>query len=88
MAYPLPRNDDALKAMVIQFINASNGNLTILGLTSAQVLDLTAAVTEFDIKLVDKYVRAVDAKAATAAGLVMVWSTMRLEMIRGCESNT
>ena len=67
MAYPLPRNDDALKAMVIQFINASNGNLTILGLTSAQVLDLTAAVTEFDIKLVDKYVRAVDAKAATAA---------------------
>jgi hypothetical protein len=27
-------------------------------------------------------------KASTAAGLVMVWSTIKLEIVRGCESIT
>lgn len=66
MACELPRSDHALKAFVTSFHNACSGNLTVLGLSSAQVTALYDDLVEFDTALSEHETKTLVARGATA----------------------
>lgn len=67
MANPLPQKDQTLREFANIFHGACAGNLTVLGITSAQLTALNDKFLAFDTTLTDQAAQKVAMKAATVA---------------------